>query len=136
MEKNNTIDTQELFNKYDEIINITMVNLYTLCKDTKTIVISGIDRKNKDHLFMLRVALLAKDIYNFPLKMRIGLWDWIVLNWKMRKLSRRVPRELELGPGVNVPELLEFMYPPIKSYMGEDFKFEHIYNQFYKGELG
>lgn len=136
MEKNNTIDTQELFNKYDEIINITMVNLYTLCKDTKTIVISGIDRKNKDHLFMLRVALLAKDIYNFPLKMRIGLWDWIVLNWRMRKLSRRVPRELESGPGVNVPELLEFMYPPIKSYMGEDFKFEHIYNQFYKGELG
>lgn len=136
MEKNNTIDTQELFNKYDEIINITMVNLYTLCKDTKTIVISGIDRKNKDHLFMLRVALLAKDIYNFPLKMRIGLWDWIVLNWRMRKLSRRIPRELESGPGVNVPELLEFMYPPIKSYMGEDFKFEHIYNQFYKGELG
>lgn len=136
MEKNNTIDTQELFNKYDEIINITMVNLYTLCKDTKTIVISGIDKKDKDHLFMLRVALLAKDIYNFPLKMRIGLWDWIVLNWKMRKLSRRVPRELEPGPGVNVPELLEFMYPPIKSYMGEDFKFEHIYNQFYKGELG
>lgn len=136
MEKNNTIDTQELFNKYDEIINITMVNLYTLCKDTKTIVISGMDRKNKDHLFMLRVALLAKDIYNFPLKMRIGLWDWIVLNWRMRKLSRRVPRELESGPGVNVPELLEFMYPPIKSYMGEDFKFEHIYNQFYKGELG
>lgn len=136
MEKNNTIDTQELFNKYDEIINITMVNLYTLCKDTKTIVISGIDKKNKDHLFMLRVALLAKDIYNFPLKMRIGLWDWIVLNWRMRKLSRRVPRELESGPGVNVPELLEFMYPPIKSYMGEDFKFEHIYNQFYKGELG
>lgn len=136
MEKNNTIDTQELFNKYDEIINITMVNLYTLCKDTKTIVISGIDKKNKDHLFMLRVALLAKDIYNFPLKMRIGLWDWIVLNWRMRKLSRRIPRELESGPGVNVPELLEFMYPPIKSYMGEDFKFEHIYNQFYKGELG
>ena len=136
MEKNNIISTQELFNKYDEIINITMVNLYTLCKDTKTIVISGIDRKNKDHLFMLRVALLAKDIYNFPLKMRIGLWDWIVLNWRMRKLSRRVPRDLEPGPGVNEPELLEFMYPPIKSYMGEDFKFEHIYNQFYKGELG
>lgn len=136
MKETKMIDAQELLNKYDEIINITMVNLYTLCKDTETIVISDLDRKNRDHLFILRVALLAKDIYNFPLKLRIGLWDWIVLNWKMRKLSRRIPRETEPGPSVNVPGMLEFMYPPIKSYMGENFKFEHIYNQFYKGELG
>lgn len=136
MEEIKTLHDEELLNKYDEIINITMVNLYTLCKDTETIVISDLNRKDKDHLFILRVALMAKDIYNFPLKIRTDFWSWLVLNWRMRKISRRVPREIEPGFSVNVPGLLEFMYPPVRQYMGEDFKFEHIYNQFYKGELG
>lgn len=131
-----TIEAQELLDKYDEVINITMVNLYTLCKDTGTIVLSDLDRKNRDHLFILRVALMAKDVYGFPLKIRTGFWNWLVLNWKMRKLTHRVPRELEPGPSVSVPGMLEFMYPPVREYLGENFKFEHIYEQFYKGELG
>lgn len=136
MEDIKMINAEELFNKYDEIINITMVNLYTLSKDKGEIILSDIDRNNKDHLFILRVALMAKDIYNFPLKLRTNFWNWLILNWRMRKLSRRVPRQKEVISAVNVPGLLEFMYEPIQSYMGENFKFEHIYNQFYKGELG
>lgn len=130
------VNAQELFDNYDEIINITMVNIYTLTKEKGTIIISDFNRKNRDHLFIIRVALMAKDVYGFPLKMRCGFWDWIILNWKMRKLSRFIPRDNVSLPVVNITKLLEFMYPPIKEYMGENFKFEHIYNQFYKGDLG
>ena len=136
MEEIKMIKAQELLDNYDEIINITMVNLYTLTKEKETIIISDFDRKNRDHLFVIRVALMAKDVYGFPLKMRCGFWDWIILNWKMRKLSRFIPRDNTSLPVVNIPKLLEFMYPPIKEYMGENFKFEHIYNQFYEGDLG
>ena len=136
MEEIKMIKVQELLDNYDEIINITMVNLYTLTKEKETIIISDFDRKNRDHLFVIRVALMAKDVYGFPLKMRCGFWDWIILNWKMRKLSRFIPRDNTSLPVVNIPKLLEFMYPPIKEYMGENFKFEHIYNQFYEGDLG
>lgn len=129
------VNAQELLDNYDEIINITMVNLYTLTKEKGTIIISDFNRKNRDHLFVIRVALMAKDVYGFPLKMRCGFWDWIILNWKMRKLSRFIPRDNVSLPVVNIPKLLEFMYPPIKEYMGENFKFEHIYNQFYEGDL-
>lgn len=135
MENIKTIHAEELFNRYDEIINITMVNLYTLCKEDRTIVISNFNRKNKDHLFVLRVALMAKDIYNFPLELKCDFWNWLILNWKMRKLSRRIPRHTKQSNSVNVSQLLEFMYPPVREYMGEDFKFEHIYKQFYKGDL-
>ena len=130
------VNSQELLDNYDEIINITMVNIYTLTKEKGTIIISDFNRKNRDHLFVIRVALMAKDVYGFPLKMRCGFWDWIILNWKMRKLSRFIPRDNVSLSVVNIPKLLEFMYPPIKEYMGENFKFEHIYNQFYKGDLG
>lgn len=136
MEEIKMVNAQELLDNYDEIINITMVNLYTLTKEKETIIISDFDRKNRDHLFVIRVALMAKDVYGFPLKMRCGFWDWVILNWKMHKLSRFIPRDNVSLPVVNIPKLLEFMYPPIKGYMGENFKFEHIYNQFYEGDLG
>lgn len=136
MEEIKMIKAQELLDNYDEIINITMVNLYTLTKEKETIIISDFDRKNRDHLFVIRVALMAKDVYGFPLKMHCSFWDWIILNWKIRKLSRFIPRDNTSLPVVNVSKLLEFMYPPIKEYMGENFKFEHIYNQFYEGDLG
>lgn len=136
MEDIKMISAEELFDKYDEIINITMVNLYTLTKDKGEIIVSDFDRRNRDHLFVIRVALMAKDIYGFPLKMSCGFWDWIALNWKMRKLSRFIPRDNRTLPVVNVKKLLEFMHPPIKEYMGENFEFKHIYNQFYKGDLG
>ena len=136
MEEIKTFGAEELLNKYDEVINIVMVNLYTLSKNSERIVLSGIDRKNRDHLFVLRVALMAKDIYNFPLSLKIGFLDSLILNWKMRKLSRRIPRSKEISGAIHVPELLEFMYIPIRQYLGERFEFGNIYSAFYGKELG
>ena len=73
MEEIKTIRAEELLNKYDEVINIIMVNLYTLSKNNEEIVLSGLDRKNRDHLLILRVALMAKDVYNFPFSLRIQI---------------------------------------------------------------
>jgi hypothetical protein len=135
MEEITMANAQELFNKYDAIINITMVNLYSLSKGKREIILSNIDRKNRDHLFILRVALLAKDIYNFPLKLETDFWNWLVLNWRMRKLSRRVPRVKDSGTLIDVQNLIDFMYVTFKETIDENFEFAHIYNQFYKGEL-
>lgn len=135
MEDIKMVNAQELFNKYDAIINITMVNLYSLSKGKREIILSNIDRKNRDHLFILRVALLAKDIYNFPLKLETGFWNWLVLNWRMRKLSRRVLRVKDSGTLIDVQNLIDFMYITFKETIDENFEFAHIYNQFYKGEL-
>lgn len=129
-------DTEEMLNKYDEIINITMVNLYTLCKDEGKIVLSQFNRKNKDHLFILRVAMLAKDIFNMPLEVEVDFWDKLVLNWNARKISRRIRRWNEEGKAIYVNEMIDFMYKPIREYMGYTFRFGDIYDQFYAGELG
>ena len=127
---------EELYDKYDEIINITMVNLYSLTKEAKKIALTGFDRENKDHLFFLRVALLAKDIYGYPLEIDAKFWDRLVLNWKMRKISRRVPKYEGVGACVNISDLAQFMYEPIRAYLGESFKFADIYTAFYGKELG
>lgn len=136
MEEIKTFSAEELLNKYDEVINIIMVNLYSFSKDKEKIILSEIDRKNKDHLLILRVALMAKDIYNFPLYLNTGRWNSFVLNWRMRKLSRRIPRTNETVGCISIPAMLEFMYFPIRQYLGEHFEFGNIYNAFYGKELG
>ena len=52
MEEIKTFSTEELLNKYDEVINIIMINLYSFSKDKEKIILSEIDRKNKDHLLI------------------------------------------------------------------------------------
>lgn len=144
MEDITMTQNQELLDKYDNIINVALVNIYTLSKEKEKIVLTNFDRKNKDHLLFLRVALLAKDIYNFPLSLDVNIIDSFVLNWKMRKLSRHVPRVskeeregLVIGQVVDVEGLAEFMYPFAKEFVDDKtFKFSHIYDEFYKGELG
>lgn len=135
MEDIKMINANELFKQYDEIINVIMVNLYSLSKEKGKIILSNLDKRNRDHLLILRVALIAKDVYNFPLFLNVKWWDSLVLNWRMRRLSRRVPRTKETEGRTNVVALLEFMYPPIKQHMGENFEFAHIYNSFYGKEL-
>ena len=124
-----------MFDRYDEIINITMVNLYSLTKARNEIVLTNIDRKNKNHLYLLRIALIAKDAFNFPLKIKTGFWNWLCLNWRMRKLSRKAPRVKEYDDAIDAQRLLDFMYNPIAEHMGHDFKFADIYEAFYRKEL-
>ena len=132
----NEFDKDILYDKYDQAINATMVNLYTLSKEKEEIILENIDRNNKNHLLILRVAMIAKDIYNFQLKLKTNFWNWIVLNWRMRKLSRFVHRERESDANVDVDALVNFMTPVLQKAIEEDFNFSDIYDAFYKVELG
>ena len=132
----NDFDKDILYDKYDQAINVVMVNIYTLTKEKGQIILENIDRNNKDHLLILRVAMIAKDIYNFQLKLKTGFWNSVVLNWRMRKLSRFVRRERESDANVDVNALIEFMTPALREAIEEDFCFGNIYDAFYKGELG
>lgn len=132
----NEFDKDILYDKYDQAINVVMVNIYTLTKEKGQIILENIDRNNKDHLLILRVAMIAKDVYNFQLKLKTDFWNWVVLNWRMRKLSRFVRRERESDANVDVKALIEFMTPALREAIEEDFCFGNIYDAFYEGELG
>ena len=132
----NDFDKDVLYDKYDQAINATMVNLYTLSKEKGKIILENIDRNNKNHLLILGVAMIAKDVYHFQLKLKTNFWNWVMLNWRMRKLSRFVRRERESDANVDVDALVNFMTPILQKDIGKFFCFENIYDAFYKGELG
>lgn len=132
----NDMEKDVLYDLYDQAINAVLVNTYTLTKNDGQIILSDINRKDKNHLLILRVALMAKDIYNFPLSIKTNFWQWAMLNWRMRKLTRIVPREKDKEINVNIQELIDFMTPVLKQAINEDFEFANIYEAFYEGDLG
>lgn len=134
--------TEELLNKYDGIIQYCVYNIWEKSNYSEKIILTNIDRNNKEHLLILRLALIAKDIYNRPMYMKTGLWNWIVLNWRMRKLTMRVSRVKKddvVHEFVDVNTLLEAIRQVVLEYLGEEyaknFSFADIYEAYYKGEL-
>lgn len=127
-----------VYREYDGLVGLTMLNIYSKSKDDKTIRLVGFDRKNKEHLFILRVALLVRDIYQMPLEIEGSWWNIFCLNWKLRKGFQKVNRyksPYHFGV-IFVPELLALMRPDGTARLGEDFSFADIYEAYYEGGCG
>lgn len=131
--------------EYDGLVGLTLLNIWSISKEKQAIRLYHFDRKNEEHLFILRVALLARDLYDFSLEVEGSRWDIFCLNWKVRKGFKSVKRyrpvfgEGEKWPyakgGVCVPELLDLMRKDGIMRLGEDFTFADIYRCYYEGSL-
>lgn len=131
-----TINMQDIFREYDGLVGLTMLNIYSLSKDIGTIRLINFDRKNKEHLYMLRVALIARDIYQMPIEIEGSWWDIFCINWKIRKGFDKVKRaNWAVVRGIQVPEVLDFMRPDGIQRLGENFTFADIYKQYYERNL-
>jgi len=129
------VRASDLFREYDGLIGLTMLNLYTLTKDKKVIRLINFDRKNKEHLYLLRVALMARDIYGKPVEVGGSWWDIFCLNWKIRRGFEKVKRDKWNVFGIDTQKMLDFMRPDGIKRLGENFTFADIYKQYYEGSL-
>ena len=134
MEKRN-VKTDELFREYDGLVGLTMLNLYTLTKDKKKICLINFDRKDPEHLYLLRVALMARDVYNKPVEIVCSWWDIFCLNWKMRKSFDKIKKSVWGISGIDVQEILDFMRQDGINRLGNNFTFADIYHHYYEGSL-
>lgn len=131
------------FREYDSLVGLTLLNIWSLSKEKGIIRLYHFDRKNKEHLYLLRIALTARDLYNFPIEIEGTFWDIFYINRKIKKGFKKVKRykpvqglgkeSLYANGGICVPEILDFMRPDGIQRLGKNFTFEKIYNQYYEG---
>lgn len=127
---------QVTMREYDGLVGLTMLNIYSLSKELGVIRLVNFDKKNKEHLFILRIALIAREMYGMPVEVEGNWWDIFCLNWKIRKGFNRIKRAHWANlSGIWVPDLLNFMRPDGKQRLGESFTFADIYNAYYEGSL-
>ena len=126
-----------LYRVYDLTIAKTLEVLINNSPLHDKIRLSGFDRKNQEHLFILRIALMARDFYQIPVELAIPWWDGVVINWKIRKGFNKVKIVNRFEPnGIWVPSLVGKIKSEIREERGICVHLDNIYNVYYEGSCG
>ena len=91
---------------YDELINKTSINIFTLSKDTNGIYLSNFNPSNKNHRYFLQVARTVSMITNKQIYLDMKLFPY--LKFKIFTKSKDVLKG-KIENGINIDEVLSFM---------------------------
>ena len=91
---------------YDELINKTSINIFTLSKDTNGIYLSNFNPSNKNHRYFLQVARTVSMITNKQIYLDMKLFSY--LKFKIFTKSKDVLKG-KIENGINIDEVLSFM---------------------------
>ena len=127
---------EEIYREYDEIISLVLSEIYQRSEEEGVIRLYRFNHDNLEHMCILRIALIARDLFHFPIEVDASWWDVLRLNWQLRKNFDKVKRyKLKMnandGKGVNVLMLID-KYKAIIETTGRDFSFVDIYNAYYE----
>ena len=100
----------DMYHKYDLVVGEILAEIVNLSTEKKIIRLLEFNRKDKNHLLVLRIALMARDIYQFPVEVDCNWWDRLVLNWKIRKKFKKINKAPDLCVnGVWVQHVLDLI---------------------------
>ena len=130
--------TEEEYRHYDELIATTLENIYEMSKDG-VIRLYCFNAKDKEHMCILRIALIARDLFQFPIEVDASWWDVVCLNWKLRKNFDKVKRfKVKLGKdalkGINVPMLIDKFHTMSGVHFG-GVGFKDVYEAYYERKM-
>ena len=126
----------EIYREYDQLIGLTMLEIIKASKDEGVIRLLNFNPVNKGHIYLLRIALFARDIYDMPIELDCDSWDVFRINWKIRKGFSKVKKARRFAcKGVRSYALTEQIRNIGKERIGEHFLLEDIYNVYYKGSI-
>lgn len=124
---------KKLMKAYNELVGITLTNLYTLSKDKNTLSLGKFDINDPEHLYMMSVAIGSASIIDKEIRVDAGYFDRKKLykmypcdkfNWKKRARKKEC---------FNTNEVLNFMrQAAVELTDNEIFWFGEIYEEFYK----
>lgn len=134
------IHTSEIEKKYNDICGKAFVNIFSLSKETECILFNRLDLKNKEHLFLLHVALGVSSVVEKQVCLDKSRFATKRLNRKLHIKDKGFKiisfKDTMENRGINPNEILEFMRPYAKQLCGEEFTFADIYDEFYNIKKG
>ena len=126
----------EIYREYDQLIGLTMQEIIKASKDEGVIRLLNFNPLNKGHIYLLRIALFVRDIYDMPIELDCDSWDVFRINWKIRKGFSKVKKAHRFAcKGVRSYALTEQIRNIGKEQIGEHFLLEDVYSVYYKGSI-
>ena len=129
---------EEIYRNYDGMVATALEAIRDLSEDG-VIRLYRFDDKNKEHMCILRIALIARDIFQFPVEVDASWWVVARLNWQLRKHFDKVKRfKLKVGKndnkGVNVPMMIDGFRAIANEHFG-CVNFKEIYEAYYERKM-
>ena len=111
---------------YDELINKTSINIFTLSKDTNGIYLSNFNPSNKNHRYFLQVARTVSMITNKQIYLDMKLFPY--LKFKIFTKSKDILKG-KIENGINIDEVLSFMSDSLQI---DNSIFGEIYDKYWR----
>ena len=73
----------ELYHKYDIVVGEILSEIMKTVDENKSIRLLQFDSKDKEHLLILRIALMARDIFYVSVETDLNWRERFILNWKI-----------------------------------------------------
>lgn len=122
---------EEKYNLYDRIITTAMINMYSLSKEKKEIILKNVDPNNISHLFMIEVAKIVNLYWGFKIKIQTSFFDFRKLK-KQCRLSKRNTKRISLKKeNYAAIKIEKFLKDIQKAYETKPSIFRDIYDAYY-----
>lgn len=127
---------QELLHIYDEAVSLALSNLHGFSMPNKKIQLLSFNRRNIEHIFLLRIALMARDVFGLEIEIDAPWRDVWYINRKIRKGFRRIKKmAFSNDNAVPVHIVLNYMRDSFEARLGNNFSFGDIYHTYYEGSI-
>ena len=111
---------------YDELINKTSINIFTLSKDKNGIYLSNFNPSNKNHRYFLQVARTVSMITNKQIYLDMKLFPY--LKFKIFTKSKDILKG-KIENGINIDEVLSFISDSLQI---DNSIFGEIYDKYWR----
>ena len=127
----------EVYHLYDVAVSKTLANFINNSPYCDGVYLRGFNRKSKEHLFILRIALMYRDLTKTPVEVECSWWDSIVINWNIRKGFNKIKRFNPGTPGgYFVPQLIDKIRAEINAEYNIYIHLDNVYDTYYEGSCG
>lgn len=127
----------EIYHQYDKAVALTLREMVKHFTPDGNLHLIDFDQDNVEHMYALRIALMARDLWQVKVTVDCAWPKWVRLNWKLRKGFGKVGRTpADWVKGVLVPEFLDEVRTIAKEQVGveDNFDFGIIYKLYYEGK--
>lgn len=122
---------EEKHNLYDRIITTAMINMYSLSKEKKEIILKDVNPNNISHLFMIEVAKIVNLYWGFKIKIQTSFFNFRKLKKQCRlskKNTKRISLKKENYTAIKIEKFLKDIQ---KAYETKPSIFRDIYDAYY-----
>lgn len=134
-----TEPTEKDYRNYDGMVATALETIWELSSEDGVIRLYRFDRKNKEHMCILRIALMARDLYQYPVEVDASWWEVLCLNHQLRKNFDKVKRfRLKVGENDNKSVNVPMMIDGFRAIANEHFgcvNFKEIYEAYYERKM-